>query len=364
MKLVIFGLSVSSSWGNGHAVLWRALIRSLAAKGHWVVFFERDVPYYAENRDLTELDDASLMLYRDWDEIASCARRQLADADAAIVTSYCPDALAATDLLSDGRAIRVFYDLDSPVTLARLSAGEQVAYIGADGLAGFDLVLSYAGGMALTALRERLGAARVAPLYGSVDAQCYRPASRPEGPRAALSYLGTYAEDRQSQLRRLFLEPAKRLPTQRFVIGGALYPPDFPWRPNIFFERHVYPPEHPRFYAAARSTLNITRAAMAACGWCPSGRLFEAAACATPILSDWWEGFDEFFVPGREILIVDSAEDVLNTLELSDRELSMIGDAARERALNDHTADCRAMELMQLLSSVHQSEFADRCQEA
>jgi spore maturation protein CgeB len=364
MKLVIFGLSVSSSWGNGHAVLWRALIRSLAAQGHRVTFFERDVPYYAEHRDLTELDDASLVLYGDWGEIASCARRQIADADAAIVTSYCPDALAATDLISDSRAVRVFYDLDSPVTLARLSAGEQVGYIGGDGLAGFDLVLSYAGGMALTALRERLGAARVAPLYGSVDPDCYRPAPRPEGPRAALSYLGTYAEDRQSQLRRLFLEPGKRLPDQRFVIGGALYPPDFPWRANIFFERHVYPPQHPRFYAAARSTLNITRAAMAACGWCPSGRLFEAAACATPIFSDWWEGLDEFFIPGQEILVVESAEDVLNALELSDRELSMVGDAARERALAHHTADCRATELVRLLSSVHQQAFADCRQEA
>jgi spore maturation protein CgeB len=345
-------------------VLWRALIRSLAAQGHRVTFFERDVPYYAEHRDLTELDGASLVLYGDWPEITSCARRQLADADAAMVTSYCPDALAATDLIFDSRAVRVFYDLDSPVTLARLSAGEQVGYIGGEGLAGFDLVLSYAGGMALTALRERLGAVRVAPLYGSVDPVCYRPAPQPEGPRAALSYLGTYAENRQSQLRRLFLEPAKRLPDQRFVIGGALYPPDFPWRPNIFFERHVYPPQHPRFYAAARSTLNITRAAMAACGWCPSGRLFEAAACATPILSDWWEGLDEFFIPGQEILVVDSAEDVLNALELSDRELSMFGAAARERALAHHTADCRATELVRLLSSVHQQAFADCRQEA
>jgi spore maturation protein CgeB len=217
MKLVIFSLSVSSSWGSGHAVLWRALIRSLAAHGHRVVFFERDVPYYAENRDLTELDGASPVLYRDWDEIASYARRQLGDADAAIVTSYCPDALAAIDLAFDSQAVRVFYDLDSPVTLARLSAGEQVAYIGADGLAGFDLVLSYAGDMALTALRERLGATRVAPLYGSVDPDFYCPVPPPDGPRPALSYLGTYAEDRQSQSRRLFLEPARRRPKQQFV---------------------------------------------------------------------------------------------------------------------------------------------------
>ncbi len=350
MKLVIFGLSVSSSWGNGHAVLWRALIRSLGAQGHCVVFFERDVPYYSEHRDLTEIDGGRLVLYRDWREIAAEARQQLADADAAVVTSYCPDALAAGELVFDSRALRVFYDLDSPVTLARLAAGDSVAYLGPDRLAPFDLVLSYAGGGALTELRLRLGARRVAPLYGCVDPERYRPSPPPDGRRAALSYLGTYAADRQPELDRLFLDPARRRRGERFVIGGALYPGDFPWSPNIFFERHVSPAEHPRFYAAARATLNITRSAMAACGWCPSGRLFEAAACATPILSDWWEGLDGFFAPGREVLPVRTTADVLAALDLSDRELAAIGVAARERALAEHTADRRAAELADLLA--------------
>jgi spore maturation protein CgeB len=352
MKLVIFGLSVTSSWGNGHAVLWRALIRSLGAQGHCIVFFERDVPYYAENRDLDELPGGWLVLYRDWSEIAVEAKRQLAEADTAIVTSYCPDALVAADLVFDSRALRVFYDLDSPVTLARLSSGEPVAYLGANGLASFDLVLSYAGGGALTALRERLGARRIVPLYGCVDPERYQPAPPPAASRAALSYLGTYAEDRQSELSRLFLEPARQRPNRRFIIGGAQYPENFPWLPNIFFERHVTPSAHPRFYAAARSTLNITRAAMAACGWCPSGRLFEAAACATPILSDWWDGLDEFFSPGSEIVIVRATEDVLAALELSDCELAEIGAAARERALAEHSSDRRALELTRLLAAV------------
>jgi spore maturation protein CgeB len=349
MKLVVFGLSVSSSWGNGHAVLWRALIRSLGAQGHCTVFFERDVPYYAENRDLTELPGGSLILYRDWSEVAFEAKRQLAEADTAIVTSYCPDALAAADLVFSGRALRVFYDLDSPVTLARLSCGEPVAYLGAEGLAGFDLVLSYAGGGALIALREHLGARRVAPLYGCVDPEHYHPAPPPGGARAALSYLGTYAEDRQSELIRLFLDPARQRPNRRFIIGGAQYPEGFPWLPNVFFERHVSPSAHSRFYAAARSTLNVTRAAMAACGWCPSGRLFEAAACATPILSDWWDGLGEFFDPGTEIIVVRTTEDVLAALELSDRELAAIGAAARGRALAEHSSDRRALELSRLL---------------
>jgi spore maturation protein CgeB len=364
MKLVIFGLSVSSSWGNGHAVLWRALIRSLGAQGHRVVFFERDVPYYAENRDLTELDGGTLVLYRDWNGISASAGRQLADADAAVVTSYCPDAIAASDLILDGSALKVFYDLDSPVTLARMISGERVAYLREDRLAGFDLVLSYAGGFALTALRDHLGAGCVAPLYGSVDPLHYRPVSPSADRRAALSYLGTYAEDRQQGLNRLFLGPARRRPGDRFVIGGALYPPNFPWLPNVFFERHVSPSEHPRFYAGARATLNVTRAAMASCGWCPSGRLFEAAACGAAILSDEWDGLVEFFVPGSEILIVSSTEDVLAALDLSDRELARIGAAARERALSDHSADRRAAELVRLLSAAHSRVAAVRHQQA
>ncbi len=349
MKLVIFGLAVSSSWGNGHAVLWRALIRAFGARGHHTVFFERDVPYYAQNRDLTVLEGGRLVFYDGWEEVLSEAKRELAGADAGMVTSYCPDALAATELVLGSPALHLFYDLDTPVTLSRLAAGHQVTYIGPDGLGHFDLVLSYTGGAALTGLRNRLGAKRVAPLYGSVDPDHYRPAV-PERQRAALSYLGTYAADRQASLETLFVEAARRRPNEGFIIGGAQYPADFPWARNVFFWRHVAAHEHPEFYASARSTLNVTRQAMAALGWCPSGRLFEAAACGAPIVSDWWEGLDEFFAPEREIIIVRTTEDVLAALDRSDAELSRIGVSARERVLSRHTAARRAAELETLLS--------------
>ena len=351
MKLVVFGLSVSSSWGNGHAVLWRALIRALTRNGHFIVFYERDVPWYAQHRDLYEIEGGRLVLYPSWDQIRPDARRELADADAAMVTSYCPDGIDATELVLDAPGLHVFYDLDTPVTLARLAAGEPLEAIGARGLAPFDLVLSYTGGGALTALTERLGARRVAPLYGSVDPERYRPALRPDEPRAGLSYLGTYAADRQEAVEALFLEPARQRPGLRFIIGGAQYPQDFAWTDNIFFWQHVAQGDHPRFYAAARTTLNVTRRAMAESGWCPSGRMFEAAACASPIVSDWWDGLDEFFVPGREVMIVRTTEDVLATLDLSDAEMNRIGEAARARALADHTAGRRSEELVALLSN-------------
>jgi spore maturation protein CgeB len=349
MKVVVFGLTVSSSWGNGHAVLWRALIRALAKRGHHIVFFERDVPYYAQNRDLVSIEGARLVLYEGWEQVLPEARRELADADAGIVTSYCPDALAAADLVLSAPGLHVFYDLDTPVTLAEVYAGNTVAYLGKEGLAPFDLVLSYTGGAALTVLRDRLGARRVAPLYGSVDPDHYQPLPAPGGRRAALSYLGTYAADRQAALEALLLAPARYRTDLRFLIGGAQYPADFPWTPNIEFWRHVPPPEHPRFYGAGRATLNVTRRAMAAFGWCPSGRLFEAAACGTPILSDCWEGLDGFFAPGREIIIVRTTEDVLAALDGSDAELLRIGATARERVLSQHTAAHRAAELERLV---------------
>ena len=351
LKLVVFGLSVSSSWGNGHAVLWRALIRAFGTLGHHIVFFERDVPYYAQNRDLTVLEGGRLVLYEDWETALPEAKLELADADAGMITSYCPDALAATELVLGAPIIRLFYDLDTPVTLSRLAAGEAVAYVGPEGLSAFDLVLSYTGGAALAGLRNRLGARRVAPLYGSVDPDHYRPES-PKEPRGALSYLGTYAADRQPALERFFVEPARRRPHDTFILGGAQYPADFPWTENVFFWRHVAAHEHPRFYASARSTLNVTRQAMAALGWCPSGRLFEAAACGTAIVSDRWDGLEDFFAPEKEIIIVRTTENVLGALERDDAEMSRIGRAARERVLTGHTALSRAAELERLLSEV------------
>jgi spore maturation protein CgeB len=350
MKIVIFGLTVSSSWGNGHATLWRGLIRALAKRGHRIVFFEKDVPYYAANRDLFEIPGGDLILYQNWSDIGSQAEAALSDADVAIATSYCPDGIVASELLLGApRATRVFYDLDTPVTFSRLEAGEPITYISPRGLCDFDLVLSYTGGHALERLQSELGARRVAPLYGHVDPDVHRPVQPIAHYASDLSYLGTYAADRQAALQRFFIDPAGLHPKQRFLIGGAQYPTDFPWQPNIHFVRHLPPPEHPAFFSSSRLTLNITRQAMADMGWCPSGRLFEAAACGTPLLSDSWEGLGSFFEPGREILIAETAEDAVNALDLTDAELKRIAVASRERVLEEHTSEHRARELEILL---------------
>jgi spore maturation protein CgeB len=356
VKIVIFGLTVSSSWGNGHATLWRGLIGALARRGWHVTFFEHDVSYYAGARDLYHIKGGQLVFYADWDEVWQKAERETADADVAIVTSYCPDAIAAAGLvLNAASALRVFYDLDTPVTLSHLRQDGRADYIGPDGLGGFDLILSYTGGAALTELQTTLGARRTAALYGHVDPEQYRPAEPRPDFAGDLSYLGTYAADRQADIERYLVEPAELRPDCRFVIGGALYPHDFPWTPNIHFVRHLPPPDHPAFYASSRLTLNVTRRAMAEMGWCPSGRLFEAAACGAAIATDVWPGLDDFFEPGRDLIAVRTTKDVIAALDLSDAELKRIGRNARERVLSDHTSERRAQEFEAILSHAFQA---------
>ena len=351
MRLAIFGLTISSSWGNGHATLWRGLCNALARAGHSVTFFEKDVPYYGRHRDLTQPAGYKLELYADWAEVEELARNALRDCDCGIVTSYCPDARAASNLVLESSAITVFYDLDTPVTLSELDHGGTVDYIPEYGLAPFDLVLSYTGGRALTELSNRLGARKVAPLYGSVD-PCIHHRVEPDPHFISdLSYLGTYAADRQARLEELFVEPARHLPEKKFCVGGAQYPVDFPWTANIHFVRHISPPEHAGFYSSSRLTLNVTRATMAEMGYCPSGRLFEAAACGTPVVSDWWEGLEDFFRPGEEILIARHSQDIAAALAMDQGELERLGHASQQRALSEHTATHRAKEMIDLIEA-------------
>lgn len=353
MRLVVFGLTVSSSWGNGHATLWRGLIRALARRGHKVRFFERDVPYYAQNRDLITWADGELILYLGWAQVEEQARAAVAASDAAIVTSFCPDAVAATDLLCrSATGLKIFYDLDTPVTLAEYRKNGSVAYIPEDGLARFDLVLSFTGGQALTELKRSLRARNVIALYGHVDPDVHHPVKPTAAYRANLSYLGTFANDRQPALEKLFMKPARRLPEKRFMIGGALYPLHFDWSHNINFLRHLPPPEHSAFFSSSDLTLNITRPSMAEMGFCPSGRLFEAASCQTPILSDRWLGIEDFFEPGKEILLVEDAEDVMRSLALEPEKLTELGLAGRRSVLARHTSEHRAEQFERIVNAI------------
>lgn len=343
LRLVVLGLSLSSSWGNGHATTYRALLKALAARGHDVTFLERDVPWYAAHRDLPDPDFCRLVLYSDLAELQA-QRTVIAAADAVIVGSYVPDGVAVGNrALAWARGVRAFYDIDTPVTLAALKAGT-CAYLGRAQIRDYDLYLSFTGGPTLERLERSYGSPAARALYCSVDPQAYPALDR--APVYDLSYLGTYSPDRQPTLERLLIEPARRAPELRFAVAGPQYPAGVDWPANVTRIDHLPPDAHPDFYASSRYTLNVTRADMIAAGWSPSVRLFEAASTGTPLISDRWDGLDAILAPGREILCPDGPEAVLAILrETPEAERRRIGAAARETVLARHSAAHRAEEL-------------------
>ena len=340
MKLVVLGLSLGSSWGNGHATTFRALLGAFAARGHDVLFLEREVPWYAgAHRDLVDPDFCRLAYYGDLAGLAAY-RQPIADADAVIVGSYVPDGVEVGRFVQrHARGVTAFYDIDTPVTLAKLARGDH-EYLSPDLIPGFDLYLSFTGGPTLERIERDLGSPAARALYCSVDDALYRPLGLP--PRWDLTYLGTYSDDRQPTLDRLLIEPARRCPDRRFAVAGPQYPDTIDWPANVERIEHLPPADHAAFYSASRMTLNVTRADMIAAGWSPSVRLFEAAACGTPILSDRWEGLDALFTPGTEILLADSSDEAIAALA---SDAIVIGAAARARVLSAHTAGHRAAEL-------------------
>lgn len=357
MRLVVAGLSISSSWGNGHATTFRALLRAFAARGHEVVFLERDVPWYAAHRDLPDPGFCRLHLYADLAALRARHTALVRDADAVMVGSYVPEGIAVGRWVQEtARGAAAFYDIDTPVTLARLAAGD-CEYLTPELVAGYHLYLSFTGGPTLDLLERRYGSPRARALYCSVDADAYRPV--PAAPRWDLSYLGTYSPDRQPTLERLLLEPARRAPHLRFCVAGPQYPAGIAWPGNVERIEHVAPADHPAFYAASRHTLNVTRADMIAAGWSPSVRLFEAGACATPIVSDVWDGLDDLFGPGREIVLAESPEAVLAALARPEAERRAMGEAARARILAGHTSEHRAAELEGALNETARSRRTD-----
>jgi spore maturation protein CgeB len=343
MKLLVLGLSLSSSWGNGHATTWRALLRAFAARGHHVQFLERDMPWYAAHRDLPEPDFCRFALYDDLDDLANW-RREIAGNDAVIVGSYVPEGVAVGRLVQRlASGATAFYDIDTPVTLAKLARGDH-EYLSPALIPGYDLYLSFTGGPTLDLLEAQYGAPMARVLHCSVDPDAYPALERPF--RWDLSYLGTWSADRQPAVERLLIEPARRAPHLRFCVAGAQYPDSIDWPANVERIEHVPPAAHAEFYATSRFTLNVTRADMRRAGWSPSVRLFEASACGTPVISDTWAGLAELFAPEQEILLAEGPDAVLAALDDPDgARRRRVATAARRRVLAEHTAAHRAAEL-------------------
>jgi spore maturation protein CgeB len=344
LDIVILGLSITSSWGNGHATTYRGLVRELTARGHRVLFLERDVKWYADNRDLPKPPFGRTALYRSLPELRRRFAEAVRSADLVIVGSYVPDGIAIGEwVTSIAQGVTAFYDIDTPVTLAQLSTGD-APYLSRKLVARYDLYLSFTGGPTLERLEREFGSPCARALYCSFDPQVYHPDRARI--RWDLGYMGTYSADRQPTLERLLLAPARHWTDGRFTVAGPQYPADIHWPRNVHRKAHLAPRDHRAFYNAQRFTLNVTRADMIAAGYSPSVRLFEAAACATPIISDDWPGLAELFQPDEEILIARTASDVLQYLrELPNEQRLLIGRRARARVLAEHTAAHRAAEL-------------------
>jgi len=341
MKLIVLGLSLSSSWGNGHATTYRALLKEFARRGHDILFLERDVPWYRNHRDIAEPDYCRLEYYGSLEELRHWSD-EIRAADAVIVGSYVPEGVEVARLVQRlARGVRAFYDIDTPVTLAKLERRDY-EYLSPDVIPDYDLYLSFTGGPTLRRIEREYGARMARALYCSVDPDAYPVLDVPK--KWSLTYLGTYSDDRQPALEELLIEPARKLQRLRFCVAGSRYPERIEWPANVERIEHLPPADHPEFYAASRYTLNVTRADMIAAGWSPSVRLFEAAACATPVISDSWDGIGSLFEPDRELVLAGNSQDVVDRLS-SESDASAIGRAARAKILTGHTAAHRASEL-------------------
>ncbi len=353
MKIVVFGLTITSSWGNGHATTYRSLLKALAARGHRIHFIEKDVEWYSSNRDLPEPAFCTVQLYESWQTESAALLAPASDADVIVIGSYFPDAIAATHaLLQHARCPILFYDIDTPITLTQLRAAGATPYLTSALIPHYAAYLSFTGGPALAELEQRFHARRAIAFFCSVDSALYHPTTPNPAFRCDLSYLGTYAPDRQPKLLRLLDEPAALLPRGSFLVAGPMYPPETVFRPNVARLIHIHPPDHPAFYSSCRFTLNLTRADMVAAGYSPSVRLFEASACAAAILSDDWPGLSDFLTPGQEILLPADAHEVASILQhMPDSERQTIGQRARDRILSEHTSAHRAAQFEHIVST-------------
>ncbi|QWV91899.1 glycosyltransferase [Geomonas oryzisoli] len=351
MKIVVFGLSITSSWGNGHATTYRGLLREMDKRGHEILFLERDAQWYETHRDLPEPPFCNTLIYKSLDELFSEYGPEISDADCVIVGSYVYQGIEVGKWVSKhAKGIKAFYDIDTPVTLAALDRGE-CQYLSEELIPCYDLYLSFTGGPTLDHIERHYGSRAARALYCSVDPMVHYPMQIT--PRWDLGYLGTYSRDRQPGLDQLLCRPASSWEKGRFVVAGAQYPSDLKWPANTHRIEHLPPECHSEFYSSQRFTLNLTRKHMQVAGYSPSVRLFEAAACAVPIVSDHWQGLEQFFEPGKEILLASSSQEMLRILQrFPDEERRAIGERARARVLQSHSAACRAEELEEYLAAL------------
>lgn len=341
LRIAWFGSSLVSSYWNGAATYYRGLIRALDRRGHRVTFFEPDALGRQQHRDIADPDWAEVVVYEPHEAAALAAVEQARGADVVVKASGVgvADALLEEAVLDLG-ALAVLWDVDAPATLARLEADED------DPLRSlvprYDLVLTYGGGDPVRRRYRALGARECEPVYNALDPETHHPV--PAEPRFAadLAFLANRLPDREARVREFFLAAAELAPGRRFLLGGAGWD-GVPLPPNVRLLGHVPTADHNALNATPLAVLNVLRASMAANGWSPATRVFEAAGAGACLISDAWQGIVEFLEPGREVLVAESGAEVAALLGgLTTARARAIGEAARRRVLAEHTYARRA----------------------
>jgi spore maturation protein CgeB len=354
VKLVLFGSSLVSAYWNGAATYYRGICRAMHARGHYIVFVEPDLYERQQHRDLVEDPEyAEVRVCHTWDDL----ERELERARGADLIAKC-SGVGGWDMelargvlgLRSPRTRVAFWDVDAPQTLAAANA-ESPNDSGSfrSLIPEYDLILLYGGGPPVQASYARLGARRSHLVYNAVDPDAYYPVSADRARACDLLFMGNRMPDREARVHELFFRAASLAPDLSFVLGGNGWG-DCSLPPNVRWIGHVPTGEHRVWNCSARMVLNINRADMAATGYSPPTRVFEAAGCASCVITDRWDGISTFFEPGAEILVATTADDIVAHLrESSPPRAHEIGAAARRRVLRDHTYTARAAELEAVL---------------
>jgi len=353
MKVAFFGSSLVSAYWNGACTYYRGLVRALDARGHRVTFYEPDAFDRQAHRDIDDPEWAEVVVYEPRDERAvRGVVAGTAEADVVVKASGVGvhDALleeAVAEL--EGPEVRIFWDVDAPATLASMEADAENPLRKLVGR--YDMILTYGGGQPVVDRYAALGARACVPVYNALDPMTHHP--EPPRPELAcdLAFLGNRLPDREARVEEFFFRAVEALPQRSFLLGGSGWEDRVAGLPNVRYLGHVPPGDHNALNRSALAVLNVSRESMAANGWSPATRVFEAAGAGACLVTDAWDGIEEFLAPGEEVLVARDGAEVAELVEALDPERArQIGEAALERVLAEHTYDRRAQQVEAILT--------------
>jgi spore maturation protein CgeB len=358
MEIAFFGSSLVSAYWNGACTYYRGIVRALDARGHRVTFYEPDAFDRQAHRDIDDPEWARVVVYEPTDERA--VREVVAGAADADVVVKASGVGVYDSLLEEavaeleGPEVRIFWDVDAPATLASIEGTTDNGGHPLRELIGrYDMVLTYGGGRPVIDRYTALGARACIPVYNALDPATHHPAApRPEF-ACDLAFLGNRLPDREARVEEFFFGAVEALPQRSFLLGGNGWEDRVEGLANVRYLGHVAPGDHNALNRSALAVLNVSRESMAANGWSPATRVFEAAGAGACLLTDAWEGVEEFLAPGEEVLVARDGAEVAELLEgLSPERAQEIGEAALERVLAEHTYDRRAEQVEAILAGV------------